>query len=103
LVINELLQNAVEHGFEGRSSGTIVVCLEDEGDEVCITITDDGEGLPPDFDLAQMSSLGLQIVQTLVQEDLGGSFEIRSEDGVQVAVRFSKNVWEGDEHWNAQE
>jgi two-component sensor histidine kinase len=102
LVISELLQNAVEHGFEERSSGTIIVCLEDEGDEVCIEITDDGEGLPPGFDLAQVSSLGLQIVQTLVQEDLGGSFEIRSEGGVQVAVRFSKNVWEGDEHWNAQ-
>ncbi len=102
LVINELLQNAVEHGFEGRSSGTITVRLEDEGDEVCITITDDGEGLPSGFDLAQMSNLGLQIVQTLVQEDLGGSFEIRSEGGVQVTIRFSKKVWEGDEHWNAQ-
>jgi two-component sensor histidine kinase/PAS domain-containing protein len=103
LVINELLQNAVEHGYDGRNAGTISVRLEDEGDQVCITITDDGEGLPPDFDLEQTGSLGLQIVQTLVQDDLRGGFEMKNTGGVQATIRFSKRVLEGEEHWNGQE
>jgi len=100
LVINELLQNAVEHGYEERSAGTISITLEDEGDQICVSISDDGEGLPPDFVVEQTTSLGLQIVQTLVHDDLRGSFEMRSAGGVQATIRFSKKVLEGEEHWN---
>ncbi len=103
LVINELLQNAVEHGYEERETGTISVELEDEGDHVRIVIADDGEGLPPNFDLERTSSLGLQIVQTLVQDDLQGMFEIEGRDGVRAVVRFPKKVLEGEKHWNGYE
>lgn len=102
LVINELLQNAVEHGYEERNVGTISVELADEGDQVRIVIRDDGEGLPPDFEIGQTTSLGLQIVQTLVQDDLQGSLEMESGEGVQATVRFSKKILEGEEHWNGQ-
>jgi two-component sensor histidine kinase len=96
LVINELLQNAVEHGYAERSEGQIDVQLEDKGDEIEIIISDDGDGLPPDFDLGQTASLGLQIVQTLVQEDLRGALELEDVGGVRATVRFSKQVWEGE-------
>jgi two-component sensor histidine kinase len=94
LVINELLQNAIEHGYEGRSSGEICISLEDMGDEICIIVADDGEGLPPGFELGQTGSLGLQIVQTLAESDLQGSFALESEGGTTATVRFSKKVWE---------
>ncbi len=100
LVINELLQNAVEHGYEQRNVGTVSLRLDDEGDQVCITISDDGGGLPPGFEIEQNSSLGLQIVRTLVQDDLRGQFEIRDASGVQATVRFSKKELEGEPHWN---
>jgi two-component sensor histidine kinase len=103
LVINELLQNSVEHGYDEHSTGIVSVELIDEGDQVCMVITDDGGGLPPDFELEQSSSLGLQIVRTLVQDDLQGSLKMQSEGGVQVIVRFSKKILEGEEHWNVQE
>jgi two-component sensor histidine kinase len=103
LVINELLQNSVEHGYEERNIGTISVELVDEGDRVRIVLADDGEGLPPDCERGQISSLGLQIVQTLVQHDLQGSLEMTSLEGVQAIVQFPKRALEGEEHWNAQE
>jgi two-component sensor histidine kinase len=96
LVMNELLQNAVDHGFAHRDSGTIAVELEDEGDHVRIRIADDGDGLPPGFDMEQSSSLGLQIVQTLVQDDLRGLIEMKDVGGVQATVRFSKKILEGE-------
>ncbi len=102
LVINELLQNALEHAFEDQRAGTISAELADEGDSVRIVITDDGEGLPADFTLEETSSLGLQIVRTLVQDDLGGTFEMKSNGGTQAIVCFSKKVLEGEEHWSGQ-
>ena len=49
---------------------------------MALTVEDDGHGLPPDFSLHQAGgSLGLHIVQTLVTDDLKGSFRMESIDG----------------------
>lgn len=72
LVVNELLMNAMEHGLRDRHNGEIRIALEDLGDEVRITLLDNGLGLPSDFDPDQSHSLGLQIVHTLVTDDLKG-------------------------------
>ncbi len=73
LVVNELLMNALEHGLRDRHRGEIRIALEDLGDEVRITLLDNGLGLPIDFDPDVSHSLGLQIVHTLVTDDLKGS------------------------------
>jgi two-component sensor histidine kinase len=96
LVINELLMNAIEHGYVDRDSGQISVLLEDRGDEVSIVVSDDGVGLPAGFDMTQTSSLGLSIVKTLAEDDLKGTFVLESECGATATVRFSKKVWEGE-------
>ncbi|MCB0071266.1 MAG: histidine kinase N-terminal domain-containing protein [Caldilineaceae bacterium] len=78
MVINELLLNAVEHGARDDQGGRIQVELLDRGDSVEIVVEDNGLGLPPDFDPAQGHSLGLQIVHTLVTDDLKGEFRLES-------------------------
>ena len=47
-------------------------------------MVDDGVGLPPGFTVEQSSGLGLSIVQALVTSELGGSIELRSDDGTRV-------------------
>jgi len=90
LVVNELLQNAVEHGYRDRDSGLVSVQLTDDGEWVTIVVGDDGAGLPEDFDLKEDGGLGLRIVRSLVQGDLKGRFEIRGEQGVKAIVAFPK-------------
>lgn len=92
LVINELLLNSLEHAFNGRAQGEVTIRLEDEGDYVVINIEDNGAGLPEDFDLHNNSSLGLRIVQTVVQQDLRGQFEMHNGDGVSAVVTFPKGL-----------
>lgn len=95
LVMNELLQNAVEHGFLSQDQGSIRLILVDEGEFVHIRVQDDGEGLPPSFDLAETNSLGLRIVQSLVQDDLHGQITLANENGGTLAsVSFTKEVAE---------
>ena len=97
LIMNELLLNSIEHGFEGRSNGTITVELADSGASVTISVKDDGTALPADFNVEQVGSLGLQIVRTLVQDDLKGTFQLENLDsGVHAIVSFPKNSSGGD-------
>jgi two-component sensor histidine kinase len=92
LIINELVQNAVGHAFEGRAEGSIVVRLAEQGDSLYIEIQDDGRGLPEDFDVTRQGGLGLQIVRSLVREDLKGEFELHpvNGQGVRAIVSFPK-------------
>ncbi len=76
LILNELLQNALEHGFENRTSGKLAVSLKVKPYCYCLEITDDGIGLPPDFEIGQTNSLGLKIIQTMAESDLHGTFEL---------------------------
>jgi two-component sensor histidine kinase len=96
LVINELLQNALEHGYERQEGGTVTVNLRDDGENVTISVDDDGVGLPKEFDLAETSSLGLHIVKTLAEGDLRGAFELYGRDnGVSAVVTFPKHTQGG--------
>jgi two-component sensor histidine kinase len=102
LVINELMQNAVEHGFKERSKGCVYVALQDEGDSVVVRVRDDGSGLPADFHIETAESLGLQIVQTLVRGDLQGTIEMHNQsDGAEAIVKFPKAIFGGEEDWTA--
>ncbi len=95
LVINELLQNAVEHGFEIKNEGTIQVTLQDQTDQMVIEVVDNGQGLPHGFDIERDGSLGLQIIQTLVREDLKGQFALVNTEGVHARVAFPHLLVEG--------
>ncbi len=108
LVINELLQNALEHGFDLRepdktTRGAIELTFEDHGDAVGLIIHDDGRALPPDFSLERVDSLGLRIVQMLVTQDLKGQIDLQSDHGVSAIVRFPKMALGGEEKWNEPE
>lgn len=89
LIVAELVSNAVEHGFPGRSIGHIDIALYPvEGNRLCITITDDGVGLPAGFDSAAAPSMGLRLVRLLTQQ-INGQFDMRSEGGTQARLIFA--------------
>ncbi|HOB05877.1 MAG TPA: histidine kinase N-terminal domain-containing protein [Propionibacteriaceae bacterium] len=81
LIITELCQNAVEHGF-ASGSGTVTVTPRRERGRLIVEVADDGAGLPEGFQLggSARTSLGLSIVTTLVS-DLHGTFTLRNNEG----------------------
>ena len=103
LAINELVQNAFEHAFEHKDEGRVAVSLAEDGDRLSVSVRDDGDGLPEGFDLARDGSLGLRIVQSLVQDDLKGTFELRGNEGVEAVAVFSKSTLGGVDTWNERE
>ena len=97
MVLTEVLQNAVEHGYdadrslqhrspepggpEGEESGTITVEVARRGDRLEVAVVDDGRGLPDGFTLDGSTNLGLSIVRTLVESELGGRLTLGPADG----------------------
>jgi two-component sensor histidine kinase len=77
MVLTELMQNSVEHAFGtrdgGAASGTIELTAERSVGRLHITVTDDGCGLPANFDSELSGNLGLSIVRTLVIGELDGT------------------------------
>jgi two-component sensor histidine kinase len=76
MILSELVQNAIEHGFPGDTGGTVavdvkrVVGVPGAPDVLTVKIADDGVGIGTER--RPGSGLGTQIVQSLVQ-DLRGT------------------------------
>ena len=81
LILNELLQNTIEHAYEGRMSGSLKVRFAEESKRYVLSIADDGVGLPEGFSLnSSRQSLGLKIIKTMAEADLQGSFSLANRD-----------------------
>ena len=79
VVLTELLQNAVDHGFpETAGGGNVVVRLENDEHQLHIMVVNDGRGLDPGFELNKATGLGLSIVRTLVTTELDGTISMRA-------------------------
>jgi two-component sensor histidine kinase len=88
--------NSLEHAFDGRERGTVLMQLADEGDQVVLEVIDDGVGLLEGADREPSDSLGLTIVRILVEGDLKGQLVMeRADPGTRVMVRFRKEVRSG--------
>jgi PAS domain S-box-containing protein len=88
LIVNELVSNSLKHAFPSGRPGQI--CLElHSGPEYLVTLTvaDNGVGFPPGLDFRDTESLGLQLVNSLVNQ-LDGCVELRSEAGVHFTITF---------------
>ncbi|PWG65363.1 sensor histidine kinase [Bifidobacterium callitrichidarum] len=92
LVLTELITNSVEHGFEGRKEGHIVISVGRSGSNLNVVVEDDGTGLGSEeqggMARSSGSGLGTQIINTFVTNDFGGSvhWEPRREGGTRVVL-----------------
>ncbi len=84
VVLTELLQNVVDHAYPpGRDAlpGQVLIELGRNGATVRVRVVDDGIGVPGDFSVERAAGLGLTIVRTFVESDLGGTIEMRPRVG----------------------
>ena len=89
LVMTELVNNALEHAFNG-DGGILLLSIDEQEGDVTVSVRDDGKGLPDGFNLKNNAKLGLQIVSTLVTKDLSGTLELHTNGGTTATVRFAK-------------
>jgi two-component sensor histidine kinase len=90
LIINELFTNCLKHAFPDGSPGQVRIEFHrnENNDGYMLTVTDNGNGLPEDFDYRTTKSLGLQLVVNLVELQLRGKIEMVTAGGATVRVAF---------------
>ncbi len=87
LVLNEIISNSFKYAFPDNRRGELSIRTELEGNTLLLRIGDDGIGLPPDFDLKNRNTLGMQLIHSLTKQ-LRGTLEIVSQPGVTFHLRF---------------
>ena len=105
LVVTEAVSNALEHGYGPGGGGEVVVRITQDQPEgagvtaphLCITVEDDGEGLPEGFNMAASGSLGLRIARSLAGS-LGGQFSMERRVGGGTISQLQFPVVAGDEN-----
>ena len=103
LIINELVSNSLKYAFPNGKQGTISVRLKYRGDDGApivtageekervrleLLVSDDGIGIPEDFDTESSDTLGLVLVRTLVQQ-LDGDMILERNEGTTFRIQFS--------------
>ncbi|WP_248927834.1 cache domain-containing sensor histidine kinase [Paenibacillus hamazuiensis] len=97
LTLQPFVENAVLHGFHGRSRGHIDIAAEDRGEALIFTIEDDGAGLAPGWDAAprrKTGGYGIRNVRKRLDAYFGApygiSIEPRSPEGTRIVIRIPK-------------
>lgn len=88
LIVNEILSNVYKHAFEGRESGEVRIFFDkEEHGEFKLEISDNGVGIPEDFDAENSTSLGMTLIYALASQ-LNAEMKLRSEEGTHYLLRF---------------
>lgn len=92
LVVNELLQNALEHAFIGLPNGQIDISLGHSPEEIIVIVRDNGSGMAA----GAKKGLGLELAETLVTEDLHGRIQFRQPPigGTEISIRIQRQIAE---------
>ncbi len=92
LVLAELLQNSIDHAFGGSSApdrgemGVVEVFMDQRDEVLEMVVADNGAGFPEGFDVEKAVSLGLLIVSDIVVSQLGGTMEIKNDNGARIVL-----------------
>ncbi|MBA4264287.1 MAG: histidine kinase [Comamonadaceae bacterium] len=88
LIVNELVSNALKHGFSGGRRGSIQVAVrQTETKHIEMSVSNDGHPIPEGLDLERTGSLGLQLVQLLTQQ-LRGVLSTQRDQTTCFTLRF---------------
>ncbi|MBN2412721.1 response regulator [candidate division KSB1 bacterium] len=88
LVVNEIISNSLKYAFPEsfKENPEIVVWVQDMNHGICLTISDNGIGFPKEIDLFKSNTLGLKLIKTLVENQLGGSIKLEKENGTKYTI-----------------
>ena len=99
MIVNELVSNSLKYAFIGRDKGRIQIKLliekdgeyKKEGDKdtsFVMTVSDNGIGISENIDIENIDSLGIQLINALVDQ-LDGKLELKRDNGTVFTIKFA--------------
>ncbi len=87
LIINEFLTNSFKYAFKKHEKGIVSIEISKDTTNYKLQLSDNGIGLPKDFNIETTESFGTRIMK-LLTEQLKGTFLLESANGVQLTIKF---------------
>jgi PAS domain S-box-containing protein len=88
LIVNELVSNAFKHAFPNNSRGEVEVSIKRKDQQVLLEVADNGVGFRSDLDFRNTDSLGLQLVNALVDQ-ISGNIVQQTSNGTRYTITFN--------------
>jgi two-component sensor histidine kinase len=89
LILNEAITNAIKYAFSKTEDAKIAISLTHISDsQLLLSISGNGSGLPSDFNRNVGASMGVELLQGLM-DDMGGSFSIENNEGTHIKIIFT--------------
>jgi len=94
LIINELITNAMKYAFPDKRKGNIDITLNlNPKNEIVLKISDNGVGLPENFDIRKEGGLGIQTIIELVEYQLEGNVNFKYTNGFRCTIVLKKELY----------
>ena len=87
-IIHELASNSIKHAWSADDIRNVKVSIQKVNGQITLTYADNGKGVPPDFDIETVSSMGLKLVRSFTKRKLKGHISFLSENGTTVILTF---------------
>ncbi|MBN4051452.1 PAS domain S-box protein [bacterium AH-315-M05] len=88
LIINELVSNSLKYAFPDNHKGEIKITLKQKNTRLILTVADNGIGFPSGLNFKKTKSLGLQLVNTLVDQ-VNGNIKITNKKGTKFIITLA--------------
>jgi PAS domain S-box-containing protein len=89
LLANEIFTNACKYAFTNTEHPVITITTEEGDKDNLLTIRDNGEGLPDDFNLASIDTLGFRLIKTFVSQ-IKGTLKMQNDNGLVYHIKFPR-------------
>jgi two-component sensor histidine kinase len=91
LIVNEFVTNSFKYAFPNTENGSIYIELNEDANNYKLKLSDNGKGLPEDFDINTLTSFGMETIK-LLTEEYKGTFNLDGTNGTRMDITFPKNA-----------
>jgi two-component sensor histidine kinase len=87
MILVELITNAIKYAFPDSANGIVNIKMKSNNLKIILTVEDNGVGLGPDFNIEKIKSIGLHLVDSMVNQ-LDGKIKFISADGTKIVIEI---------------
>ena len=89
LIVNEMITNSFKYAFPDDQKGEIKISLQKMEDQIELVYSDNGIGIPENFDWKNTKSMGLNLIKILSENQLDGTIDMESNNGTKFTIKFN--------------
>ena len=94
MVLHELCVNALKYAFKEDRDNLLCIHMKKIQDKIHVKIRDNGEGLEDISSLYKGDSIGMQLIHSIIEDQLDGTIEFKNNNGLECNIIFSKDEGE---------